>query len=80
VFLEKRESGFVEDFEYIVHPLGLGWRIPANIVMWDASMRRYRQTDIFKSYVRESGIFDYWQQVGYPPQCRPAGDDDFKCD
>lgn len=37
-----------------------------------------------KSYIKEAGIYDYWQQHGYPPQCRALPKskikDDFVCD
>jgi len=33
-----------------------------------------------KTYIRKSGIYDYWEAQGYPPQCRAIGDDDFECD
>lgn len=33
-----------------------------------------------KRLIREHGVFDYWQADGFPPQCRPLGDDDFECD
>ena len=78
--LDKQEGGFTGNFELIAHPLDTGWRTPSVLVAWDALMREYRQTKQFKSYVRESGIHDYWQQAGYPPQCRPLGDDDFECE
>jgi len=29
--------------------------------------------------VRERGVLDYWRNHGFPPQCRPVGDDDFEC-
>jgi hypothetical protein len=58
----------------------MGWRIPDVLVVWDPMMHAYRQSAEFKSFIRDSGVFDYWQQVGFPPQCRPVGDDDFECD
>jgi hypothetical protein len=33
-----------------------------------------------KAYIKEAGIYDYWQQHGYPPQCLPLGEDDYECD
>ena len=33
-----------------------------------------------KRLIREHGILDYWQEVGFPPQCRPVSSDDFECD
>ena len=79
-YLETQEGVYRGNFGIIAHPLGKGWRVPQTLVMWDELMREYRQTKLFKSYVRESGVYDYWQQAGYPPQCRPIGNDDFECD
>ena len=77
------ESGLVkysDMYSFIAHPLGTGWEIPSIGTLWDSSMQRYRQTQEFKSYIRDSGAFEYWQQAGFPSQCRPIGDDDFECD
>lgn len=35
---------------------------------------------VHKRKVLETGIHDYWRKYGFPPQCRPLGDDDFECD
>ena len=48
--------------------------------MWDPMMRGYRQSPEFKYFIRESGVFDYWREAGFPPQCGPLGQDDFECD
>ncbi len=44
----------------------------------------YRPKDInsvvIKKYIKDTGVFSYWQKHGYPPQCRPLGEDDFECD
>jgi hypothetical protein len=58
----------------------MGWRTPEILVVWDPMMRRYRQGPEFKHFIRESGVFDYWREAGFPPQCRPLGEDDFECD
>ncbi len=26
------------------------------------------------------GLPEFWREQGFPPQCRPVGDDDFECD
>jgi TolB-like protein/Tfp pilus assembly protein PilF len=80
LYMESKGNLNVEEFEFLVHPLGNDWRIPSNLLLWDASMKRYRQSNAFKSYIHESGIFEYWQEVGYPPQCWPVGEDEFECD
>jgi tetratricopeptide (TPR) repeat protein len=33
-----------------------------------------------KRVIRAAGLPDYWRTYGFPPQCRPLGDDDFECD
>jgi len=33
-----------------------------------------------KQTILETGIYAYWRKFGFPPQCRPLGDDDFVCD
>lgn len=33
-----------------------------------------------KRLIREAGLPAYWHEVGFPPQCRAVGDNDFECD
>jgi hypothetical protein len=33
-----------------------------------------------KKYLKDTGIFAYWQENGYPPQCKPIGENDFECE
>ena len=33
-----------------------------------------------KRLIREAGVYDYWQEAGFPPQCKPIGKDDFECE
>lgn len=48
--------------------------------IWLADNSEFRKTSYFKRYVRDFGMVDYWRANGFPPQCRPLGDDDFECD
>jgi tetratricopeptide (TPR) repeat protein len=48
-------------------------------LLWHPDGGEFRKTDVFKSVVRESGVLAYWQAHGYPPQCKPIGEDDFEC-
>ncbi|MCK7592719.1 tetratricopeptide repeat protein [Pseudomarimonas salicorniae] len=53
------------------------------IVNWTAWMpvnTPYRRSDAFKRHVTENGLLQYWREQGFPPQCRPVGDEDFACD
>jgi TolB-like protein/tetratricopeptide (TPR) repeat protein len=34
----------------------------------------------FKEQVRKNNILAYWQKAGFPPQCKPVGTDDFRCE
>jgi len=48
-------------------------------VLWHPDGDEFRTTPQFKTVVRQMGIFEYWQARGFPPQCKPVGDDDFEC-
>ena len=51
-----------------------------SFIIWNKAHRRMRQTDQFRDFIRRTGILKYWQQQGFPPQCRPLGSNDFDCD
>jgi TolB-like protein/DNA-binding SARP family transcriptional activator len=38
-----------------------------------------RQTERFKTLMRNVGLVDYWRARGWPDMCRPQGADDFIC-
>jgi len=61
-------------------PLGAHELTPFGPVMWGPDHKKYRQSLEFKHHMKSTGIFEYWQQHGFPPQCKPIGDDDFKCE
>ena len=46
---------------------------------WQPDTAWYRKTPAFKEYVNKH-LMAYWQENGYPPQCRSLGDGDFECD
>jgi TolB-like protein len=48
--------------------------------VWSQHGADYRKSQYFRQYVREKGLLAYWQKKGFPPQCEPVGDDDFRCD
>jgi len=79
-YLGVKEGAYSQLAAYVTNPIGMGWRTPEPLVLWDAAMARYRKTDAFKAWIRDAGVYDYWQVAGYPPQCRPRGKDDFECD
>ena len=47
---------------------------------WIPAMRGYRRSPEFKAHMTASGLPEYWRKHGFPPQCRPVGSDDFKCE
>ena len=51
----------------------------ALVLAWHPDAAEFRRTSYFKQVIRESGVYDYWQSRGYPPQCKPIGEDDFEC-
>jgi TolB-like protein len=48
-------------------------------LFWHPDGDEFRKTDVSKAVMRESGVLAYWQARGFPPQCKPVGDDDFEC-
>ena len=53
---------------------------PVTYMMWGKDFPKYGKSKYFKQQIIGSGVYNYWQEVGYPPQCRPVGEDDFECD
>jgi adenylate cyclase len=47
--------------------------------LWHPDGDEFRTTPQFKTVIREYGIFKYWKFRGFPPHCKPVGDDDFEC-
>ena len=60
-------------------PLGAYDLRPFPLYMWDASYADYWQSPQFKAFIRDSNVYAYWREHGFPPQCRAVGDDDFEC-
>ncbi len=48
--------------------------------IWLPEFAKFRQSPQFKKTVREFDMLAFWRSHGFPPQCRPIGDDDFECD
>jgi len=47
---------------------------------WMPNYRHFRQSPEFHASMRKIKYFEYWQERGFPPQCRAVGADDFECD
>jgi TolB-like protein len=48
-------------------------------IIWHPDGGEFRTTPQFKAVVRKAGYYSAWKARGFPPQCRPVGDDDFEC-
>jgi TolB-like protein/tetratricopeptide (TPR) repeat protein len=46
---------------------------------WEPDAAYYRKTPEFKEFVN-THLMDYWQENGFPSQCRALADGDFMCD
>lgn len=53
---------------------------PNNMYWWETSFPEFLSSPHRKRLIRDMGIYDYWREHRFPPQCRPLGDDDFECD
>jgi len=61
-------------------PLGAMGIHPIPLLLWDEAHSNYRQTERFRRWVISNSVPEYWREQGFPPQCRPVGNDDFECD
>ena len=79
----KDKSNVGQDVDVMLNPIG---NIPQenSLGIWDAINHIGRQSLEFKNFIRNSGIYNLWIKIGFPPQCRPRPDstveDDFECD
>jgi TolB-like protein len=69
------------DFMYTtLIALGHDVKTRNSIGTWGMAGRKYRRSEKFRRAMHDSGLLAYWQEHGFPPVCRPVGDDDFECD
>ncbi len=62
-----------KDYDELVAEDGVGW------VSWLPEAEEFRASPQFKQFILDRGIFEFWRSYGFPPQCRPIGDDNFEC-
>jgi len=48
--------------------------------IWWPDAKNFRKTGYFKKLALERNYPAYWQAMGFPPQCRPIGNNDFECE
>jgi TolB-like protein/Tfp pilus assembly protein PilF len=46
---------------------------------WFPYPLEFRESPHRKRMIREVGLPEYWRKHGFPPRCKPVGDDDFEC-
>ena len=47
---------------------------------WHPRMARAEHRQQRRQLIRDLDLPNYWREYGFPPRCRPIGDDDFECD
>jgi len=52
------------------------YRIP----WWNQYDKEFLRSPHRKRLIREAGIYQYWRENEFPPQCHAVSDDDFECD
>ncbi len=50
------------------------------VEFWDPAYEGMRASPAFKRILETLNVPAYWRAHGFPPQCRPLGEDDFACD
>jgi hypothetical protein len=75
-------AAYYGDPELAMDALVKGIRIDASgtFFFWLPAMHEVRQLPRFKEFVKEIGLFDYWNEFGWPDICRPLDNGDFECD
>jgi len=54
-------------------------RISSVVAQWDPAYGGFRSSPAFRRMIERQGVPAYWREHGFPPQCRPLGDDDYEC-
>jgi TolB-like protein len=65
---------FMNTYDRVGYNIGV-----AGGIQWAPAYHSIRQTERFKKWIRDSGIYAYWRAKGWPPQCHPTTGDDFEC-
>lgn len=53
-------------------------RVSSVVAQWDPAYGGFRRSPAFRRVIERQGVPAYWREHGYPPQCRPVGDD-YEC-
>jgi len=58
----------------------VAWSPSFNRWVWLKENTVFRKSEYFKPVLDEFGAPAYWRQNGFPPACRPLGEEDIECD
>ena len=56
------------------------WYMGFNRWVWLKENTGLRKSEYFKSVMDKAGAPAYWREHGFPPGCRPLGEEDIECD
>ena len=56
------------------------WSPFFNRWVWLKENTGFRKSEYFKPFMDKFGASAYWREHGFPPGCRPLGEEDFECD
>ena len=48
--------------------------------VWLRENTGFRTSEYFAPFMNRLGAPAYWREKGFPPNCRPLGEEDFECD
>ena len=48
--------------------------------VWLRENTGFRTSEYFAPMISKTGAPEYWREKGFPPNCRPLGEEDFECD
>jgi tetratricopeptide (TPR) repeat protein len=80
-YKRNNSSSFISlSMKNILAPIGAHELSPETDTLWSQGLAAYRQTPAFNAYIIENGIYQYWLENGFPPQCAALDKDDSECD
>ncbi len=79
-FIDNRSGIDQLTISTLTYPLGVFDEYFYGFMTWDPSYKKFRNSNKFKEYIVNSGIFNYWNENGFPEMCRPIGTNDFECE
>jgi hypothetical protein len=57
-----------------------GTQQPNGKLLWAMEFSAVRHAPAFQGFLKRMKFIDYWNANGWPPQCKPNGDDGARCD